>query len=140
MKSLPIAAFIALGIAGCQTTELRPNANWGRTDVYDRSALAGQTINIENFYNLNESCRSIGVPSLRVAGQPMGGRVYARSESTNPSYVRSNPRFRCNARRVPSLGVYYTPAPGFVGRDTMDIEVYWTDGDVWRYKVNIDVR
>jgi hypothetical protein len=140
MKAMTFAGLIAVGLAGCQTTELRPNANWGRTDVYARSTLSGRTISVENFYNLNESCRSIGVPQMRVASAPMGGRIYARNETTNPSYTRSNPRFRCNTRSVPSLGVYYTPAPGFVGRDSMDIEVYWTDGDVWRYKVNIDVR
>jgi molybdopterin/thiamine biosynthesis adenylyltransferase len=140
MKTTYVAALIAIGAAGCQTTELRPNANWGRTDVYERSTLQGRTISVENFYNLNESCRSIGVPSLRIASQPLAGRIYARNEMSNPSYTRSNPRFKCNSRSAPTLGVYYTPAPGFVGRDTMDIEVFWTDGDVWRYKVNIDVR
>jgi hypothetical protein len=140
MRQILLIALAPLVLTACQTTQLKPNASWGRSDIYERSAVSGSTIRVDGFYNLDRACKNIGYAKLRVVSAPSGGTVYSTQETSFPSYNRDNERFKCNQKRAQTLGVYYKAAPQFVGSDTMDVEIYWTDGDVWKYKLNINVR
>ena len=140
MRRTFLVALASLVLTACQNTQLKPNASWGRSDIYERSAVSGSTIRVDGFYNLDISCKNIGYAKLRVASPASGGIVFSKQETSFPSYDRDNSRFKCNQRRASTLGVYYASAPQFKGADTMDIEIYWTDGDVWKYKLNVTVR
>jgi hypothetical protein len=140
MRRILLVALAPLALAACQTTQLNPNASWGRSDIYERSLISGSTIRMDGFYNLDRSCKNIGYARLRVVSPPSGGTVFSKQEADFPSYTRDNQRFKCNQRRAPTLGVYYKASPQFTGQDTMDVEIFWTDGDVWKYKLNVNVK
>jgi hypothetical protein len=137
LKSLvPIA--LMLFMIGCQSTN--PNASWGRVGVLDRSTISGVPIRVGNFYNLDIDCKNRGTPKLRVASSPVGGVLTAKTELLFTSYATDNSRVRCNGQRSSSLSIYYTPKAGFVGQDTSKFEIFWIDGDVWTYTLNVNVR
>ncbi len=127
-----------LGLAGCQSTDT--NANWGRVGTLERSALAGSSVQVDSFHHIERDCRAAGLPRLRVVSAPAGGTLSSKATTAFPSYPAGNPYSACNNRRVPSLGVVYTARPGFSGRDTARFELYWSDGDVWTYTLNVNVR
>jgi hypothetical protein len=138
MSRLASAAAVLLLLAGCQATN--PNASWGRVDVYNRSVASGGTFQVESFHNLNVDCSNIGVPTLRVVTPPAGGTLTGVRGMAFPRFSADNARRRCNSRRAPSLIVDYISRPGFTGQDTARFEVFWTDGDVWTYTLNVNVR
>lgn len=127
-----------LGLAGCQTTN--PNAQFGRVDSLNRTVVLGGSIEVESFHHIERDCKSKTLPRLRVVAPPAGGTLSSRPTTMFPSYAASNSFSRCNNRRVPALGVFYNARPGFRGPDTAKFEVVWTDGDVWTYTLNVDVR
>jgi hypothetical protein len=129
---------LTLGLFGCQTT--KPDADWGRVDIYNRSAISGVAIRVEHFYQLDVDCSNKGTPKLRVVSPPAGGVLTAKPELSFTSFKADNPRARCNKRRSPVLAVYYSPRAGFNGQDSSKFEIFWADGDVWTYTLNVDVR
>jgi hypothetical protein len=133
---VPVA--LALGLLGCQATN--PNAGWGRVDIYNRSAISGAKIRVEDFYQVNIDCSNKGTPKLRIVSPPAGGVLSAKPELSFTSFKADNPRARCNTRRSPVLAVYYSSRPGFSGLDSAKYEIFWVDGDVWTYTLNVNVR
>jgi hypothetical protein len=127
-----------LGLTGCQTTN--PSAQWGRVDILNRSVVAGGSIEAESFHHIERDCKSKTLPRLRVVVPPAGGTLSGRPTTMFPSYGPTSPYARCNNRRVPALGVFFAARPGFRGTDTARFEVVWSDGDVWTYTLNVDVR
>jgi hypothetical protein len=137
LKSLALIA-LTLSLIGCQSTN--PSASWGRVGTLDRSTISGAPFRVDSFYNLDIDCTNKGTPKLRVVSQPTGGVLTAKPELLFTNYAVDNSRVRCNMRRSTHLTVYYSPRAGFVGQDSSKFEIYWTDGDVWTYTLNVNVR
>jgi hypothetical protein len=133
---VPVA--LALGLLGCQST--RPDADWGRVDIYNRAVVSGAAIRLDIFYQLERDCSNKGTPKLRIVSPPAGGVLTAKPELSFTSFKADNPRARCNERRSPVLAVYYNSRAGFVGQDSAKFEIFWVDGDVWTYTLNVNVR
>ena len=134
--AIPLAATFAL--TGCQTTN--STADWGRTTTYNRTVLSGQTIRIQYMHDLSADCQSNGRPTLKVATGATGGTITFRDETGFSNYEASNVRSKCNTRRSPTAVIYYNANPAFKGQDFAKVEVFWRDGDVWTYNLNITVR
>jgi hypothetical protein len=131
---IPVGAFAALsllplGIAGCQTT--------GPSSF---TVPAGVPRQIGFFATVNEDCSSVGDVLVRITRAPEHGSADVRSAPGHAIFPESNPRHRCDAGTVPGQQVWYTPAPGFVGRDQVDVETIFPNGVDARQSLSLLVR
>jgi hypothetical protein len=129
--------FLALAVTGCQSVG---SPRYSRDDTTSRTALQGQTIRLNGFYQLALDCANRGAPDARIVSSVSGGAFVARVESGFPNFRADNPRARCNFRRHQGRAIYYTPRRGFTGTDRVVFELFWRDGDLWRETYNIEVR
>jgi hypothetical protein len=118
---IPVRAFAALSllplVAGCQTT--------GPATF---TVPAGVPRQINFFAAVNEDCSSGGDVLVRIIRAPEHGSADVRSAPGHTIFPASNPRHLCDTGTVPGQQVWYTPAPGFVGRDQVDIETIFPNG------------
>ncbi|SFT90934.1 hypothetical protein [Mesorhizobium sp. YR577] len=127
-------SLIAL-VSGCETT------NTEREASDSINAKSGQEILLRAFYNVNPDCSLNGVPKVIVASAPAHGVVTTSTVSDFPHYANSDPRHKCNARKVPKQAAFYTPESGFVGVDHIKLRAVGNDGpndlQFVTFKVNV---
>jgi hypothetical protein len=95
---------------------------------------------IGHWYSVHPDCSSAGLPVIRITGSPAHGAVSLRSGSDFPNFPASNPRYRCNLRRVPSTQILYTPQPGFTGSDYLTTDIIFPDGASRQSNYSITVK
>jgi len=78
----------------------------GRTVIYRSSFV-------------NPDCTLAAVPRLKILDGGKHGKIKIGHEKVFPDFERSNPRFKCNGRKVDGAVVYYTPGAKFTGSDTV---------------------
>lgn len=86
-------------------------------------AQAGMRSRINTVFSLEPNCTSLGNISVRVLGAPVHGTLEIRPGDYFPNYAAPNPRFDCDTRPSPGVAVFYTPAPGFTGNDSIRLDV-----------------
>lgn len=133
MRSFSFAAALIIAATGA------PALAQQKQDMA-KTTVNGQRIRIDGFYHLNPDCSLVGYPTIRVVSGPSAGRVAIKKEKGFPSFGADTARAKCNARRSPTMAVYYTPQRRFTGSDMFSFEIYWTDGDIWTRNVTVDVR
>jgi hypothetical protein len=136
MIRYPAAMAVLLALSACQTAGVQ----YKRDDSDTRAVSQGQTIRLNRFYQLELDCRSVGLPEIKLVSASAGGRIVGQAMTGFPFFKADNPRAKCNSRRSPARGVFYTPAPGFTGVERVVFEVFWVDGDVWRETYTVTVR
>jgi len=90
------------------------------------------------FFSVNPDCSSRGLSRVTVAQAPAHGAATVGRHDEHPAFPTNGPYAGCNAGLVPSVGVTYTPAPGFSGGDTLTIEDVDVDGK--RQVIRIDLK
>ncbi|MGH6851632.1 MAG: hypothetical protein ACREDJ_00225 [Methylocella sp.] len=92
-------------------------------NAVNRTVVAnGKQQKIWHFTAVNADCTSAGLSTVRIAGSPQYGAIAIRKVNDYPGFPPSSQRYRCNVKRFPSIGVFYTPARGFVGTDYVKID------------------
>ena len=127
--ALAIAA--TLSLAACQTAS--------SPDVA-RVAASGVPVLIGHWADLNPDCTPTGPITLRVVRQPEHGEVTIRERSGYTFFAKDNPRFVCNARATPGVDVTYVSRSGYVGADSLTLEVIFTEGGQRQPTFAINVR
>lgn len=89
---------------------------------------AGAPVLLFHYFNLGPDCGRTAV-TVRLATPPAHGTVDIQDGEERPAwrgrplYPEDDPRARCGDRLVATRDAIYTPAPGFVGADTMLVEI-----------------
>jgi hypothetical protein len=104
-----------------------------------RTAVAGQLLDVDFLYALNPDCSSVGVAGVRTVEAPGHGKVTIREGSGYSSFAQDNPRQACNRRRSEGMVVHYQPEPEYLGRDSVTVEVIFSDGEFIRRHYGITV-
>jgi hypothetical protein len=88
---------------------------------------------------VNPDCSSQGLPTVRITKSPTHGSLSERNGTDFPSFPSNNQRYRCNLRREPSVQLFYTPQPGFMGTDYVGVDVIHPDGrnDQWNFSITV---
>lgn len=69
------------------------------------------------FYNYTSDCRTVGIVKVVISGEPKHGQAGAvRGDYTIDGE-------RCNGKKIRATFLYYVPAKGFHGTDTMTVQV-----------------
>jgi hypothetical protein len=85
-------------------------------------------------------CTSDGYPTVTVVKKPQNGQMQIEKSDTYPSFPKDNVRYSCNSQKVPSVTFYYTSTAGFIGTDSVALELLFPDGNIRTYNFNILVR
>ena len=99
----------------------------GRTVIYQSSFV-------------RPDCTAAAVPRLKILDGGKHGKVEIVREKVFPNFERSNPRFRCNGRKVDGAVVYYTAGAKFTGSDKVRLrESSESEAGVWEITARITV-
>lgn len=111
-----------------------------RQESYRKRVFAGNEIRIGSMNNVNADCSSGPVPDIRVLTQPTNGELRMEEIRLVVSRSSTNNRSHCNGKEVDARGVFYKSKAGFVGVDSVQLEVDFRNGTVRRFFYQIEVR
>ena len=89
---------------------------------------------------IHEDCTSIGETITRVTIPPEHGTVVIISGRNYPNFPQTNRRYVCNSQKVNASQVWYTPRKGYIGPDSVSIDVIYGDGGSKQKTIPIQVR
>lgn len=114
-------ALIAAGllVSACQTRD--PNETKFGSGVEKVTVKSGKTRILAGFYSVNDDCSTPRVPAINVLSGPSHGTVNLSRGSSQPAFSAGEARHKCNSRNVAKVFVNYTPASGFLGKDTVSV-------------------
>jgi hypothetical protein len=93
------------------------------------------------FDSVTQDCTPTGPIELRVISAPGHGRYDIQDALNFPEFPASNTHSVCNTHKVPSREIWYTPAPGYVGDDSLKLDVVFSvSGWEVKYEYLISVR
>ncbi len=95
---------------------------------YKRTAVVNQPLHVDFLYSLNPDCTSIGVVSVRTIEEPKHGSLTISEGSGFTSFPEDNPRQACNRRRSEGMLMYYRPEAGYLGPDSLTVDIIYGDG------------
>lgn len=103
-------------------------------------AVVDQQLQVDFLYDLNPDCSPIGVPAVRIVGPPKNGRLVIENGPGFPKFGETNPRFKCNDQRVGGSVVSYISNPGFVGVESITLEITYPEGRSRQRRYAIEVK
>jgi Domain of Unknown Function with PDB structure (DUF3857)/Transglutaminase-like superfamily len=105
-----------------------------------KAVAVGQKLRVEFLYAIEPDCSSMGVTSVRILEPPQHGKLTVKNGQGFTSFAKENQRYGCNMQKSPGTFVYYEPAPGFAGKDSMTLDIIFPTGQSSKQRYAIDVR
>lgn len=124
LAQVGLAVSVWLGL-----TDLVAAQTWMLSDRFQRtwriSTTAGKEVKITSHSSFDNQCRWHGVyPDVITISGPFHGRIALR-KIVNTVGARSIGGYKhhCFAKKIPGIGIYYRPNPGFRGEDRVSYKV-----------------
>ncbi|WP_168880022.1 hypothetical protein [Rhizobium sp. P28RR-XV] len=118
-------------LSGCVTS----NAD-GIKQINDHAfAVSGERTEVGRDWSLNPDCSVRGNPSVRVLQAPKHGKLLIQREDVFPYWKNG----KCNSKKVPGNGQYYTSDSGFIGTDRAITRHSYANGFVQDVTTEINV-
>jgi hypothetical protein len=92
------------------------------------TAVVDQPLRVDFLYSINPDCSSIGVAAVRTIEEPKHGKLTVGKGSGFTNFPKDNPREACNRRRSEGMLMYYRPDAGYLGPDSLTVEVIYGNG------------
>jgi hypothetical protein len=144
MKKIILAAVLSIltaGVSNAQQVDVTQNPNaFNREFTTQRFAIGGKKSVLGNFYSLKPDCAPMDWIQVKIVKTPENGDAKLVDANTLPNYTAPNPRVKCNDRSVKSHALEYTPAKGYVGADSIELELIDSAGARVTYTYNITVK
>lgn len=87
---------------------------------------SGSVLNLSNFASVNPDCTSRGKTVVRIVSGPAHGSITLRAGPAFSFFPRLP---NCNSRKVPGVAVMYRPERGFVGTESVSLDVIYPSGN-----------
>jgi hypothetical protein len=104
-----------------------------------KDIFSGGESMIAGMNNVNLDCSSGPIPEVRVVSPPIHGSMRTARTIVVASQNTDN-LARCNGKLVDAAGVYYKSTVGFVGVDTVTVDVDFRYGTIRRFVYTLNVR
>jgi hypothetical protein len=104
------------------------------------TAVSGKPLKLNFANTTNPDCSSAGETVVRLTQAPQHGRVTISRASDFPSFPVGNSRHDCNRRRVAGTKTTYVSQRGYVGTDSVAIEIIFANGATARRFYTIHVK
>jgi hypothetical protein len=112
----------------------------GTVSAQAQYVAAGKTVKLHFAASVNPDCSNAGTPTVRITRSPEHGRVTQQQTRDFTYFPPSNVRSACNTRRVSGVAIRYTAQRGYVGYDSVGVEIFYTTGRKRSGTFNINVR
>jgi hypothetical protein len=101
-----------------------------------------QPLWVDFLYSINPDCSSVGVASVRTIEEPKHGKLTIAKGTGFSNFPQDNPRKACNRRRSEGMLMYYRPENGYLGQDSVTVDVIYGDGNSRKrhYAITVDQR
>lgn len=83
---------------------------------------------LDKTFSLNEDCSAASTVVARIATQPAHGAAAIRQGNGYPNYPPGNPRSACNKHAASDVEIWYHPANGYAGDDSLSVDYVFGDG------------
>ncbi len=105
-----------------------------------RVAVRDQKLRVATLYDLNPDCSPIGIPAVRILEPSKNGAVTFEKGTGFPTYPANNSRAKCNANGVDSEIIFYMPESGYMGTDSVTVEILYPAGNSVMRRYTIEVK
>jgi hypothetical protein len=105
-----------------------------------RIAVRDQKLRVATLYDLNPDCSPIGIPAVRILEPSKNGAVTFEKGTGFPTYPANNPRVKCNDNSVDSEIIFYMPQAGYMGTDSVTVEILYPAGNSVTRRYTIEVK
>ncbi|PDT04563.1 hypothetical protein CO666_07335 [Rhizobium chutanense] len=127
------SALLLIAVGHAQAQEIKKVNTSGTTVSGSRTIIYQSSF-------VNPDCSVAAVPRLKILDGGKHGKIEIVREKVFPNFERSNPRFKCNGRRVDGAVVYYTAGAKFTGSDQVRLrESSESEAGVWEITARITV-
>ncbi|SDN85201.1 hypothetical protein [Phyllobacterium sp. OV277] len=129
-----------LVVSGCSTPTVPGKVTEG-SSIRSVKTSAGKSVGLTNVVGQNPDCSISRAPKVKVSSAPSHGTVrFSNVSGLMPKGPGPTPN-KCHSRRIIAVAATYTPAPGFVGTDTVTLSSNFAGYDQYYeyYSFNITV-
>ena len=116
-----------------------PNA-FNRDYVFQRYAIGGKKSVFGYYYGLKLDGTPIGWQEVTLSKSPENGEAKLVEGTTVINYNAPNPRVKCNGKSTKAALLQYIPNKGFIGNDSIEVEVINDVGQRNTFTYNITVK
>jgi hypothetical protein len=95
-----------------------------------RAVAVGQKLRVEFLYAIEPGCSSMGVTRVQILEPPQHGKLTVENGQAFTSFAKENQRYGCDMQKSPGTFVFYEPAPGFAGKDSITLGIIFSDRSV----------
>ena len=124
------AMFFPAPPAQPQATQPRPPAapTTPATLEVKRTAVVDEPLQVDFLYSINPDCSSVGAVNIRTIEEPKHGTLTITNGSGFSNFAQDNPRQACNRRRSEGMLIYYRSESGYLGPDSVTVDIIYPDG------------
>lgn len=108
--------------------------------AFSKVAASGAEIQLYAAYSTNPDCSSSGQPIIRITQPPHHGHLTTKAAKVFTRFTPNNPRSVCNAMGAPGMKLFYRSQRGYVGDDSVAIDVFFPHGQNTQASFDITVR
>jgi hypothetical protein len=105
----------------------------------ERFAIGGKKSEFGRYYGLNVDCSSAW-QQVTITKSPDSGEARLKDSTVIASYSAPNPRVRCNGKSTKAMALEYTPTKGYMGKDSIEVELINETGQRVLYRYDITVK
>lgn len=139
---MPISELTTLGLillcgalGGCVTSGGSDTA----ADGIDRAIAGEPTFMQQTYMTMDKRCRQVKRPTAVLTRKPQHGSVRMLTRKAKAVYG-PGPYEHCDGKVGNALAFEYTSAPDYRGRDSFEVRVRYSDGEIRQGRYEIEVR
>ncbi|WP_426289281.1 hypothetical protein ACN9MC_27025 [Ensifer adhaerens] len=114
---------IVVALSACTTT-----SDDSRQQALSITARSGVKTLVAKNWHIDDNCSQIDYPAMTIAEKPKHGHLEIVHEAVYPKLVGK--QSKCATTKVNGVVAYYTPNPGYTGRDRLVIRSPYEDGKI----------
>jgi len=142
--SVKIESISANGFSRTDTFELKigttAQEQGRKEEAIARTVLSGADQKLDFQYSINSDCTSLGDTKIRVLDPRSHGKVWIEAGDGYSEFPKWNSRYECNKQPIPGAIVHYQSEAGFVGQDSVRIEVVYPNQTIRKEFFGITVK
>ncbi len=119
-------------LSACTTTSAS-----SRQQTLSITARSGVKTLVAKNWHIDDDCSQIDYPAMTIAEKPKHGRLEIVHEPVYPKL--DGKQSKCATTKVNGVVAYYTPNPGYTGRDRLVIRSPYEDGKIEEGVLSITV-
>ncbi|MFK0274774.1 hypothetical protein ACIQUG_13910 [Ensifer sp. NPDC090286] len=125
---MKIVRYLLLTAAAITLSACTTASESSRQQTLSITARSGVKTLVAKNWHINDDCSQIDYPAMTIAEKPKHGRLEIVHEPVYPKL--DGKQSKCATTKVNGVVAYYTPNPGYTGRDRLVIRSPYEDGKI----------